>query len=83
MKRSITKLGADWCNPCKAVAPIVKKVCTELGITVNNVDVDMFPETAKEFNVMGIPTLLLMEDGKVVKRLTGNFSEQKLRDFLA
>jgi thioredoxin 1 len=63
---------ADWCQPCKMIAPILDELAKEHpGIRVAKVDVDSNPELAQKFNVMSIPTLLLIQDGEIKKRLVG------------
>ena len=64
---------ADWCAPCKALAPILKEVKNELGenIKVVKVDVDKNPSLASKFQVRGVPTMILFVDGEVVWRQSG------------
>ncbi len=64
---------ADWCGPCKMLAPILKKVKDELGDTIKivKVDVDKNQPLAKKYQVRGVPTLLLFKEGKQVWRQSG------------
>lgn len=64
---------ASWCGPCKMVAPVLEEIATEKAgvLTVAKVDVDANPSTARAFNVVSIPTLILFKGGKPVKRLVG------------
>ncbi len=59
---------ADWCGPCKMLAPILEQVDF---IDVLKVNVDEFPELSAKFGVMSIPTLVLMENSKEIKREIG------------
>ena len=59
---------ADWCGPCKMLAPILDQVDF---IDVLKVNVDEFPELSAKFGVMSIPTLVLMENSKEIKREIG------------
>ena len=59
---------ADWCGPCKMLAPILEQVDFIDVLTVN---VDEFPELSAKFGVMSIPTLVLMENSKEIKREIG------------
>lgn len=63
---------ADWCGPCKMIAPVLEELAKEHSdITVIKVNVDNEPELAQRYNVMSIPTLIKMQDGKVVKQAVG------------
>ncbi len=64
---------ADWCVPCKMLAPILKQVKDELGETVKivKIDVDENPAIASKFNVRGVPTMLLFKNGKQLWRQSG------------
>lgn len=59
---------ADWCGPCKMLAPILEQVDF---IDVLKVNVDEFPELSAKFGVMSIPTLIVMENGEEIKRDLG------------
>jgi thioredoxin 1 len=64
---------ATWCGPCKMVAPVLEEIATEKAdhITVAKLDVDANPETARNFQVVSIPTMILFKDGEPVKRIVG------------
>lgn len=63
---------ADWCGPCKMMAPIVDGISEEReDVKVGKINVDDEPELAQAFGVMSIPTLVVMKDGKPVKRSVG------------
>ena len=63
---------AAWCGPCRRVAPIIEEIASERAdIKVCKVNVDEQPELASEFRIMSIPTLMVMEDGKVVNEVRG------------
>jgi thioredoxin 1 len=72
--------GADWCEPCKALEPVVTEVARSFAgrLRVMQVDLDESPDIASRFSVMSIPTLLLIRDGEVVKRMRGNFTVSSL-----
>ena len=61
---------AEWCGPCKMVAPILEEVASDMSdkLTVGKVDVDENQELAAQLNIMSIPTLVLFKDGEVVDR---------------
>lgn len=64
---------ADWCGPCKTIAPVLEEIASEKNgqLTVAKLDVDANPETPREFQVVSIPTLILFKDGQPAKRIVG------------
>ena len=63
---------ADWCGPCRMVAPIVEEIAAEnADVVVAKVNVDDSPELASEFGVFSIPTLVVLKDGKVAAKSVG------------
>ena len=63
---------ASWCGPCRMLSPVVDKVAEErTDVKVGKVNVDEQPELAGEFGVMSIPTLLVFEQGKLVRQAVG------------
>ena len=63
---------APWCGPCRMVAPIVDEIAKERAdIKVGKVNVDEQPELASQFGVMSIPTLVVMQGGKIVNQAVG------------
>ena len=63
---------AEWCGPCKMIAPILEEIAEENdGIVIAKVNVDENPELARRFEVMSIPTLIIFNDGAPAKRLVG------------
>ena len=69
---------ASWCGPCRMVSPIVDEIAEEspAGVKVCKVNVDEQPELAQQFQVMSIPTLLVMKDGKPVASSVGTRPKQ-------
>lgn len=74
---------ADWCAPCKMIAPIVEEIAGEVsGVKVGKVNVDEEPGLAGEFRVMSIPTLVVMKDGKPVKTIVGVQPKKEILNML-
>ena len=71
---------ATWCGPCKMLGPVLEK--TESDIKVIKVDTDEFEDLSREYGVMSIPTLVLLENGKEVKRNVGFIDKNSLENFL-
>jgi thioredoxin 1 len=87
-KPVVVDFWAEWCGPCKVIAPILDEIATEQGdkLTVAKVNVDDNPDLAMRYNVMSIPTLLVFSGGEVHKRLVGAKGKtqllQELDEFL-
>lgn len=62
---------AEWCGPCKQLAPIVDQLAAETAATVVKVDIDQHSDLAGSWNVRSVPTLLLFADGEPVERVRG------------
>ncbi len=79
---------ADWCGPCKMIAPIVEQLAGELEgkVKIGKLDVDASGVTAQQYRVMSIPTLLIFKGGEVVDTIVGavpkNQLEAKLSKFM-
>lgn len=75
---------ADWCGPCQAMKPVFEKVMPEFSgkIELEKIDVDKTPGKAQEFGVMGIPTMVLIKDGKEVDRKVGMLPEPAFKQWL-
>ena len=76
---------AEWCGPCKMIAPILDEVASENEgkVTVVKVNVDDQPGLARRYEVMSIPTLILFKDGDPAKRLVGARGKSQLMADLA
>ena len=74
---------ANWCGPCKMLAPIVEEVSNELEkITFIKVDIDEIESLPRQFDIMSIPTLLVFEKGELIKRHTGYIDKDELVQFI-
>jgi thioredoxin 1 len=71
---------AEWCGPCKTMAPILKQVKDTVGnaVSIIKVDVDKNPATASQYQIQGVPTLILFKNGKILWRKSGVVSKQEL-----
>jgi thioredoxin 1 len=69
----VVDFWATWCGPCKMVAPVLDEIAGEHKerLTVAKLDIDANPETARNFQVMSIPTMIVFQDGKPVKQIVG------------
>jgi thioredoxin 1 len=72
-KTVLVDFWATWCGPCKMVAPVLDEIAGENRdkITVAKLDVDANPATARDYQVLSIPTMIVFQDGKPVKQIVG------------
>ena len=75
---------AEWCGPCKMIAPILDEAAKAYGgrVTLAKLNVDENPDTAAKFGIRGIPTLMLFKDGKAATTKVGAMSKSQLTAFL-
>ena len=75
---------AEWCGPCKMIAPILDEIATEYEgkLTIAKLNIDENPATAPKFGIRGIPTLLLFKNGAVAATKVGALSKTQLKEFL-
>ena len=69
----VVDFWADWCGPCKAIAPVLEEIATEHAgkVRIAKLNIDENPAAARRFDVMSIPTLIVFQDGQPAKRLVG------------
>lgn len=73
---------ADWCGPCKMIAPIIEELAKEYDgkVKIGKLDTDANRDTATEFNIMSIPTMAFIKDGKVVETAVGVLPKATLEE---
>ena len=70
---------ADWCGPCRMMGEVLSNID---GIDILKVNVDKFPLIAQKYSVMSIPTLMLFQNGKIIKSSVGMMNEEMINDFI-
>ena len=75
---------AEWCGPCKMIAPILNEIASDYQgkVQVAKMNIDENPQTAPKFGIRGIPTLLLFKNGAVEAQKVGAVSKKQLAEFL-
>ena len=75
---------AEWCGPCRALAPKLEEIATEMSgkVRVVKLNVDENPQTPGQFGIRGIPAMLLFKNGQQVGELVGNHPKESITEFL-
>ncbi len=83
-KLALVDFWAEWCGPCKAIAPILDEVAKEFNQSVQffKLNVDDNPDTPAKYGVRGIPSLMLFKDGNVTATKVGALTKSQLVEFL-
>ena len=78
-KLMMVDFWASWCGPCRMVGPIIDEIANERqDVKVGKINVDEQPELAAQFQIMSIPTLMVIKDGKIINKATGARPKQQI-----
>ena len=83
-KPFLQSFTAEWCGPCKMIAPMLEELSVEMGdkVLFGSHNIDDEPNTPTRFGVRGIPTMLLFKGGKVIDTKVGASSKQQIKDWI-
>lgn len=81
-EKVVVDFYATWCGPCKMLGPVFEEVANESSIKFVKVDIDEHEDLCREYKVMSVPTLILFENGKEVRRNIGFVPKEKLIEFI-
>jgi thioredoxin 1 len=80
--RHILYFTAEWCNPCKRTRPIAEELNRDNVVKIQFIDADDNGELCRKFEIKAIPTFILIEDGKEIRRMNGAKTKEQIEEFI-
>jgi len=80
----VVDFWAEWCGPCKMIAPALDELTTELGekVTIVKINIDENPHTPQKYGVRGIPTMMIFQGGQVAATKVGALPKSKIKEWI-
>jgi thioredoxin 1 len=81
----VVDFWAEWCGPCRMIAPTLEEIAADLGekVKIVKLNVDENPKTAAKYGIMSIPTLMMFKNGEIASRQVGAAPKQKLQQWIS
>ena len=79
---TVKYFSTTWCGPCKAFSPVFEQVMSQTGTNYQKIDAELMKESAMQYNITGVPTLIFEKDGNIVHRHTGVMSRPQLEGII-
>lgn len=76
----VLKFTAAWCGPCKTLAPIIEQLRTEMSVDIEDKDIDFNMELARDFDIISIPTMVVLKNDKEVDRIIGLSNKKHIQN---
>ncbi len=79
--KEVLKFSAEWCGPCQMLSKTIKGI-DDISIPIKEIDIDNELDLAAQYSIRSVPTLVMLENGSEVKRVSGALSATKVKEFL-
>jgi len=79
---TVKYFSTTWCGPCKMFSPVFEQVMNETGTNYQKIDAELMKESAAQYNITGVPTLIFEKDGSIIHRHTGVMSRPQLEKII-
>ena len=80
--KKVLYFSAGWCSACKGVTPIIEQLVSTKSIPVNQINIDYDVSSAEEYKIKSVPTIIILENGKEIKRYTGSITSNQLQNLI-
>ncbi len=80
--KKVLYFSAGWCSACKGVTPIVEQLVSTKSIPVNQINIDYDVSSVEEYKIKSVPTIIILENGKEIKRYTGSITSNQLQNLI-
>jgi len=82
-KGFLLDFSAEWCGPCKALAPVLENIAQEEdNVRIGKIDIDQNPSIATRFQIRSVPTMIFFRGGEIKGQLSGNHPKEKIRELI-